>query len=1439
MFSTALAPNAMAQKGQMLSPVTGWAVTQVNGTTPADSYCALARKFEQNSILTIARNQRQEASLAFDFQANVFETGGGLLNVVLDPGAGQQRVFDVEAASAKAVVVRLGEDSRFFAALAKTGFLRAEINKQPYYFNLADIDVGQYQLESCIAAVTAPAAGDEDSGMAMDNVGASSYASEISALRRQIESLSAENQKLSGMLESGGAGLGAPLDLASSNTLQARIGELETQNANLKLLLANADGSTKPMVAIGEKELSMIEELKAENLALRTELEQSNLNHAEVLALRQEMEALKTDNAQLKDIASVAGSDPDRAQAALMERLQEENDRLKAQLGGNVRANAEQSTLETKLSGLQQENNRLKAALDEAKASPSARQSQEEVMALRKEKERLEKIIADGTGGEAIVADLETQIQTLKEQNTTLSAQVETLGAQAGADFESKMAALQKENADLKASLSGGSVDAKALEDLKGQVSSLQEENRTLQQSAAAQPAGADKDKDAKLIELSEQVAALEALRAKNSELETKLQTAQAGVSPDGAALQEKVNVLEAENKRLEAQLVMASAQTEDEVDSFIKSFEEENSKLRQQLTDNSEKLAAMDAMQQELEKLKTENETILAAQANAGGGAGETAKQLETALAENQKLKEELESKGADAAELAATKEKLAALQNENDSMKLALSSKDDTGAANADLENLRAENTRLAEQVRALETAAPADVQAQLASLREENEGLSQSLRSALEKAELYQKQIEEQDATLAQVIKEKEDLLAQLDGKGGDHRQLASVQGELEQLRSENIKIRSELEDARAQLETAAAGNGGGAEESARIAKLEKELARASEEKQTALQGLAREYMKLKERVGETPELPAIDAPAMAALPDANPQAASPRHAQSKRMSEDLLAADARDFAEENLPPPSRQSAAEPVPATHYQSPLQDQRPSQAAGSTPAGKAPPPPSAEISAVQDDAAIPPPVLETETGDEKIMRTLRQPATPVVYTDKSKTSAQMQESRLIDEIQQELDTMGGAVADLGNEPVVRDAEEQSFAARMQADVDAISGPIDEVAPAMPPQNVTAEPVAAPATEQVTAAVPVGKAPPPPIVSADPAPPPVPEAVLPPAKANPSIRAELAAMKRDLPTADELAVEAAKKSQQENLPPPVEQAAAPLAVPPGPDLPDAPEAEQQMAQVASARAVAPVPPAATPDKESYAYTRQMMEQDARAIKEIPPAPAGAPVPLAVQEMPPQAMEVAARNPEPLPPPRLPPVSAQSLPGTDEIIEDVRANAQNSLPPGALPEELRPRAPAIQATYRPGVPVESVLKKANIAPDGSIDMVERASGPDKVVYQWKDGAMFASAEQRPLASDAAFDDNVRVYLEETEKRCDGEYAIVPDNTMQRGDVRIDSYEIACVGPAVNSMASLVFFNQNGTFTAVAHEVAADRMSDAMDARDKLLNSISGS
>ncbi|MEM7651404.1 MAG: hypothetical protein AAF204_04905, partial [Pseudomonadota bacterium] len=364
--SSALVGDAMAQKGTMMSPSTAWAVNKVSNQ--AGPYCTMARQFNKNTVLTLAQNENSETSIAFDFQRPAFQAGGNM-NVVLDPGAGQQRVYQTRLVSNKAFVVRLGRDDSFFKALERTGSLRVEVNEQSFHFNVSDIDKGQFKLDACVANMIMPAAGDEgpltpDVASAPEIDPGQAFRGEINKLRAQISQLRDENDSLKVQMKT-------RTDSASETSgsvaqLAGQIRDLEDQNARLKNQLQLSNASDSPA---NDTDVAALRE---ENLRLKAELQTAKPQEEVLVGLETEIQALKSQNERLqtalneRPAETAPESSVDEAQlAALRDQvasLKAKNTELSAQIseaGDGVRDEYEQE-----IAALAEENAALKANMN-------------------------------------------------------------------------------------------------------------------------------------------------------------------------------------------------------------------------------------------------------------------------------------------------------------------------------------------------------------------------------------------------------------------------------------------------------------------------------------------------------------------------------------------------------------------------------------------------------------------------------------------------------------------------------------------------------------------------------------------------------------------------------------------------------------------------------------------------------------------------------------------------------------------------------------------------------------------------------------------------------------------------------------------------------------------------------------------------------------------
>lgn len=176
-----------------------------------------------------------------------------------------------------------------------------------------------------------------------------------------------------------------------------------------------------------------------------------------------------------------------------------------------------------------------------------------------------------------------------------------------------------------------------------------------------------------------------------------------------------------------------------------------------------------------------------------------------------------------------------------------------------------------------------------------------------------------------------------------------------------------------------------------------------------------------------------------------------------------------------------------------------------------------------------------------------------------------------------------------------------------------------------------------------------------------------------------------------------------------------------------------------------------------------------------------------------------------------------------------------------ANIMPSAGGYAAPAQVQ-RVPAIASTALPAAAamsgydngaIQSLLQKSGVSAN-----VTRASsgfaGADN--FGWNDGNVKGLASVKVLGG-ANFDDMVNQYIAYQKGQCPGDFASMPSPSNGGGAKRMAMYEIACVG-GTNQSASLLFFEDQGRFIAVANQIDAANMDVAMDSRDKIAGFVRG-
>jgi hypothetical protein len=521
---TCFSTPALAQKGAVLAPVTGWAITKV-ADDAANPYCALARRFRQNTILTLAQNLQGETSLALDFQAPRLDPAQSM-TIVLDPGAGQQRSFHVAPVSAKAFVVRLGQDVRFFDALQTTGSLRIDVAGEAYNFNLSDIDTGNNRLGSCVASLTEPAAGGIGGG---DD--------RVASLRQDIESLRQENRRLSGLASQTSG------DDVIVQEMSREMDVLQSANHNLRSKAA-ASG-----LAAGD---AMGEVGNAANLG----------------ALRAERASLQSD----------------------------------LQSASAARRDAEE--IQYKLAALERENNNLRAAADGARRAGRSASPQSEIFVLKEENTRLQKLLEQRSGTPVVVEALQARVFTLEQENAKLAANAQQMN-----DGE-PLALIAPAAGEVAAPLQ------QKVDELNAQL----------------------RERDQKLVQLSNLTMEMENLKSRNAELEKQM-LERATDKEAIAGLNNKIRELQEENNRLISQLQQPTGASAPAEASAV--MAQENAELKKQIEVLRQSATDVTSLRAELDKLRAENENLKAE--NASKQSPANSEEIATLRRENEDLKQKV----------------------------------------------------------------------------------------------------------------------------------------------------------------------------------------------------------------------------------------------------------------------------------------------------------------------------------------------------------------------------------------------------------------------------------------------------------------------------------------------------------------------------------------------------------------------------------------------------------------------------------------------------------------------------------------------------------------------------------------------------------------------------------------------------------------------------
>ncbi|MBL8639792.1 MAG: hypothetical protein JNK24_05500 [Alphaproteobacteria bacterium] len=133
------------------SAQTVWSVNRV-ASLSVGSYCTIAQKFDNNSVLTLARNVKGEYSLAVDFSSPMLKDGTSQ-TLKLQAGTAKAESFQITPKSQQIAVLPLGKDSQFIKNLQNSSSLKISVADHAVGYQLKKFKEGHDNLVNCVTAL--------------------------------------------------------------------------------------------------------------------------------------------------------------------------------------------------------------------------------------------------------------------------------------------------------------------------------------------------------------------------------------------------------------------------------------------------------------------------------------------------------------------------------------------------------------------------------------------------------------------------------------------------------------------------------------------------------------------------------------------------------------------------------------------------------------------------------------------------------------------------------------------------------------------------------------------------------------------------------------------------------------------------------------------------------------------------------------------------------------------------------------------------------------------------------------------------------------------------------------------------------------------------------------------------------------------------------------
>lgn len=205
-------------------------------------------------------------------------------------------------------------------------------------------------------------------------------------------------------------------------------------------------------------------------------------------------------------------------------------------------------------------------------------------------------------------------------------------------------------------------------------------------------------------------------------------------------------------------------------------------------------------------------------------------------------------------------------------------------------------------------------------------------------------------------------------------------------------------------------------------------------------------------------------------------------------------------------------------------------------------------------------------------------------------------------------------------------------------------------------------------------------------------------------------------------------------------------------------------------------------------------------------------------------PMAISSRPAPTVEQSER--------RVTPLSPYAPMAVDERVANIEPATTQRSTISKMPETSSASVPnvvSIDPTQVAGFNaqnLQTILNKSGVGLNGTVR--ESKSGQ----YQWRAGKLSGHAKVISQGQAGNIDAFANQYIAEKKQSCSGDFASLPSPMVSNGK----AFELACVTPT-NSMSSSVVFTQKGNdIVVIGHDIPAEDMDLAMDARDRIADNL---